>query len=118
MDHKKLENSSSDGNIRPPYLTPEKSVFRSRSNRIRHGTMDRFKIGKGACQGCILSPFLFNLYVEYNMQNARLDEAQTRIKIAGETSITSDVQMTPPLWQRAKTNSRLYFLGLQNHCGQ
>ena len=42
---------------------------------------DWFKIGKGICQGCILSPCLFNLYVEYNMRNARLDEAQARIKI-------------------------------------
>ena len=51
--------------------------------RTRHGTMDWFKIGKGVHQGCILSPCLFNLYAEYIMQNARLDEAQARIKIAG-----------------------------------
>ena len=48
-----------------------------------HGTTDWFQIGKGVYQGCILSPCLFNLYVEYIMQNARLDEAQARIKIAG-----------------------------------
>ena len=51
--------------------------------RIRHGTMDWFKIGKGVRQGCILSPCLFNLYAEYIKQNARLDEAQAGIKIAG-----------------------------------
>ena len=51
--------------------------------RARHITMDWFKIGKGVCQGCILSPCLFNLYVEYIMQNARLDEAQAGVKIAG-----------------------------------
>ena len=45
--------------------------------------MDWFKIGKGVCQGCILSPCLFNLYAEYIMRNARLDEAQAGIKIAG-----------------------------------
>ena len=49
----------------------------------RHGTSDWFQIGKGVCQGCILSPCLFNLYAEYIMQNARLDEAQAGIKIAG-----------------------------------
>ena len=50
--------------------------------RTRHGTMDWFQIGKGVYQGCILSPCLFNLYAEYIMQNARLDEAQAGIKIA------------------------------------
>ena len=52
--------------------------------RTRHGTTDWFKIWKGVCQGCILSPCLFNLYAEYIMQNSRLDEAQARIKIAGK----------------------------------
>ena len=50
--------------------------------RPRHVTTDWFQIGKGVCQGCILSPCLFNLYAEYIMQNARLDEAQAGIKIA------------------------------------
>ena len=68
-----------------------------------HGTKDWFQIGKGVHQGCILSPCLFNLlYAEYIMKNAGLDEAQTGVKITGEISITSDMQMTPPLWQKAK----------------
>ena len=50
--------------------------------RTRHGTTDWFQFGKGVCQGCILSPCLFNLYAEYIMQNAGLDEAQAGIKIA------------------------------------
>ena len=52
--------------------------------RTGHGTADWFKIGKGVCQGCILSTCLFNLYAQYIMQNARLDESQAGIKIAGE----------------------------------
>ena len=72
--------------------------------RTGHGTTDWLQIGKGVCQGCILSPCLFNLYAEYIMQNARLDEAQAEIKKLGEISITSDMQMTPPLWQKVKRN--------------
>ena len=67
-----------------------------------HGTTDWFQIGKGVRQVCILSPCLFNLHAEYIMRNARLGEAQAGIKIAREISITSDMQMTPPLWQKVK----------------
>ena len=56
--------------------------------RTGHGTTDSFKIGKGVHQGCILSPYLFNFYAEYIMQNARLDESQAGIKISG-TSINN-----------------------------
>ena len=63
--------------------------------RTRHGTMDWFKIGKGVWQGCLLSPCLFNLYEEYIMQNAGLNETQAGINIAGKISITSHMQMTP-----------------------
>ena len=69
-----------------------------------HMEIDWFQIGKGVHQCCILSPCLFNLYAEYIMQNARLGEAQAGIKISGEISITSDMQMTPPLWQKVKRN--------------
>ena len=73
--------------------------------RTGHGTMDWFQIGKGVRQGCILSqPCLFKLYAEYIMRNARLDEAQVGIEIAGRKSITSTIQMTPPLWQKVKKN--------------
>ena len=54
--------------------------------RTGHGTTDWFQIGKGVCQGCILSPCLFNLYAEYIMRNALLEEAQAGIKIAGRNS--------------------------------
>ena len=72
--------------------------------RTGHGTTDWFQIGKGVSQGCILSPCLFHLYAEYIMRNAGLEEAQAGIKIAGRNIITSDMQMTPPLWQKVKKN--------------
>ena len=75
--------------------------------RTGHGTTDWFQIGKGVRHGCILSPCVFNLYAEYIMRNAGLEEAQSGIKIArNEISITSDMQMTPPLWQKVKRNSK------------
>ena len=74
--------------------------------RTGHGTTDWFQIGKGVRQGCILSLCLFNLYTEYIMRNAGLEETQAGIKIPGEISITSDMQMTPPLWQKVKRNSK------------
>ena len=72
--------------------------------RTGHGTTDWFQIGKGVCQGCILSPCLFNLYAEYTMRNTGLGEAQLESRLLGEISITSDMQMTPPLWQKVKNN--------------
>ena len=69
-----------------------------------HGRKTWFQIGKGVYQSCIVSPSLFNIYVEYIMQNARLDETQAGIKIAGEIPITSNMQITPSLWQKAKRN--------------
>ena len=80
VDHHKLENSERDGNTTPPYIPPEKSVCsQEATNRTRHGTMDWFQIGKQVCRGCILSPCLFNLYAEYTVRNAGLDEAQAGI---------------------------------------
>ena len=66
--------------------------------RTGHGTTDWFQIRKRVRQGCILSPCSFNLYTEYIMRNAGLDES----RLLGEISITSDMQMTPPLWQKVK----------------
>ena len=74
--------------------------------RTGHGTTDWFQIGKGVHQGCILSPCLFKLYTEYIMRNAGLDEAEAGIKLPGEISITSDIQITPPIWQKVKRNSK------------
>ena len=70
--------------------------------RTGHGTTDWFQ--KGVHQGCILSSCLFNLYAEYIMRNAGLEEAEDESRFPGEISITSDMQMTPPLWQKVKRN--------------
>ena len=67
--------------LRNLYATGQEAMVRT-----GHGTTDWFQIRKGVCQGCILSPCLLNLYAEYVVQNARLDEAQTGIKIAGRNT--------------------------------
>ena len=79
-----MENSERGGNTRPPDL-PSENLYAGKEATVRtgHGTMDWFQIGKGICQGCILSPCLFNLYAEYIIRNARLDVAQAGIKTAG-----------------------------------
>ena len=83
-----------------------RNLYESQEVTVRtgHGTTDWLQIGKGVCQGCILSPCLFNLYAEYIMRNAGLEEAQAGIKIARKISITSEMQMTPPLWKKVKRN--------------
>ena len=72
--------------------------------RTGHGTTDWFQIGKGARQGCILSPCLFNFYAEYVMRNAGLKQHKLESRFPGEILITSDMQMTLPLWQKVKRN--------------
>ena len=75
--------------------------------RTGRGSTDWFQIGKGVRHVCILSPCLLKLYAEYTMWNAGLDEAQPESRLPGEISITSDMQMTPPLWQKLKKNWRV-----------
>ena len=72
--------------------------------RIGHGTTDCFQIGKGVRQGCILSPCLFNSYAEYIMRNSGWKKHKLESRLPGEISITSDMQMMPPLWQKVKRN--------------
>ena len=85
-DHNKLWKFLQRMGI-PDYLTHllKKNLYSGKeaTARLEHGKTDWFQIGKGIHQGCIVSPCLFNLYAEYIMQNARLDEAQAGIKIAG-----------------------------------
>ena len=99
-----MENSERDVNTRPPDLPLEKSVCSQEATvGTGHGT-DWFQIGKGVPQGYILLPCLFNLYADYIMRNAGMNEAQAGSRLLGEISINSDIQMTPSLWQKAKRN--------------
>ena len=68
------------------------------------GTTDWFQIGKRVCQGCILSPCLFNFYAEYIMRTLGWKKHKLESRLLGEISITSDIQVTPPLWQKVKRN--------------
>ena len=72
--------------------------------RTGHGPTDWFQIGKGVHQGCILSPCLLNIYAEYIMRNAGLEEHKLESRFPGEISITSYMQITAPLWQETKRN--------------
>ena len=75
--------------------------------RTGHRTTDWFQIGKGVCQGCILSLYLFNLYAEDIMKNTGLDEAQAESRLPGDISITSQTQMVLSLWKKLGTKEPL-----------
>ena len=106
VDHNKLWKIRKEMGI-PDHLTcllrnlyaGQEAIFRT-----GHAPTDCFQIGKGVRQGCMLSTCLFNFYAEYIMRNPGLEEAQAGIKTSGEISITSDMQMIPPLWQKVKRN--------------
>ena len=102
VDHKKLWKILKEMGIPDHLICLLRNLYAGQEATVRtgHGTTDWFQIGKG----CILSPSLFNLYAEYIMRNAGLEEAQLESRLPGEISITSDVQMTPPLWQKVKKN--------------
>ena len=76
------------------------NLYAGRESTVRtgHGTTDWFQIGKGVHQGCILSPWLFNLHAEYIMEMPGWMKHKLESRLLGEISITSDMQMTPPLW--------------------
>ena len=105
VDHNKLWKILKEMGI-PDHLTCLLRNLDARQEatvRTGHGMTDCFQIGKGVHQGYILSPCLFNLYAEYIMRNAGLDEV-LEPRLLGEISITSDMQMIPPLWQKVKRN--------------
>ena len=104
VDHNKLWKILKKKGI-PDHLTCLlRNLYAAQEATVRtgHGRTDWFHIGKGLCQDCILSPCLFNLYAEYIMRNTELEEAQAGSRLPGEISITSDMQMIPPLWQKVK----------------
>ena len=106
VDHNKLWKILQEMGI-PEHLTcllRNLDAGQEATVRTGHGTTDWFQIGKGVRQGCILSPYLFNFYAEYIMRNAGLEETQAESRLPGKISITSDMQMTPPLWQKVKRN--------------
>ena len=96
VDHNKLWKILQEMGIPDHLICLLRNVYAGQEATVRtgHGTTNWFQIGKGVRQGCILSPCLFNFYAEYIMRNAGLEEI----------SITSDMQMTPPLWQKVKRN--------------
>ena len=106
MGHNKLWKILQEMGISDYLTCPQRNLYAGQEATVgvRRGTMGCFLIGKGVHQGCILSPCLFNLYAEYIMGNAGLDEHKLESKLPGEISITSDMQMTPPLWQKLKRN--------------
>ena len=102
VDHKKMWKILKEIGI-PGHLTcllRNLCAGQEATVRTGHGTTDWFQIGKGVCQGCILSPCLFSLYAEYKMPGWIKHKLESRL--LGEISITSNMQMTPPLWQKMK----------------
>ena len=106
VDHNKLWKILREMGI-PDHLTClSRNLYAGQESTVRtgHGTTDWFQIGKGIRRGWILSPCLFNFYAEYIMRNAGLWKHKLESRLPGEISITSDMQMTPPLWQKVKRN--------------
>ena len=100
-----MENSERDGNTRQPDLPLEKPVCKQEATvRTGHGTTDWFQIGKGGHKGYMLSPCLFNLYAEYIMRNAGLEEAQAGIKIGGRNINNLRYADDTTLMQKVKMN--------------
>ena len=106
VDHNKLWKILKEVGI-PDHLTCLLRILyagQEETVRTGHGTTGWFQIGKGVRQGCILSPCLFNFYAEYIMRMLGWKKHKLESRMPAGISITSDRQMTPPLWQKVKRN--------------
>ena len=106
VDHNKLWEILKEMGIQDHLTCLLRNLYACQEAKVRtiHGTTDWFQIRKGVCQGCILSLCLFNLYSEYIARNAGWKKHNLESRLPGEISITSDTQMTPPLWQKVNNN--------------
>ena len=106
VDHNQLWKILKEMGIPDPLTCLLRNLYAGQEATVRtgHGTTDWFQIGKGVHQGCILSPCLLNLYAEYIMRTLGWRKHKLESRLLGEISITSDMQMTPPLWQKVKKN--------------
>ena len=106
VDHRKLWKILKEMGI-PDHLTCLlRNLYASQEATVRtgHGTTDWFQIGKGVREGCIMSHSLFNFYAQNIMSMLSWKKHKLESRLPGEISITSDMQMTPPLWQKVKRN--------------
>ena len=106
VDHNKLQKTLKEMGILDHLTCLLSNLYAGQEATFKtgHGTTDWFQTGKEVCQGCIMSPYLFNLYMEYIMRNVGLDEAQDGMKVAWRNINKLNMQMTPLLRYKAKRN--------------
>ena len=106
VDHNKLWSILKEMGITDNLTCLLRNLYASQEVTVRTGlgTIDWFQIGKGVCQGCILSPCLFNFYAEYIIRTEGWKKHRLESRLPREISITSDMQMIPPLWHKVKKN--------------
>ena len=106
VDHNKLWKILQEMGIPDHLICLLRNLYASQEATVRtgHGTTDWFQVGKGVCQGCILSPCLFNFMQSTSWETLGWRKCKLESILLGEISKTLDMQMTPPLWQKVKRN--------------